>query len=126
MKQIKQIILGIIVLTMLGNSCTKPIEECTWTKEITNMNIGICKMETQASYEDTYGSCIALDSMDSCVYNLLKIGMSFESTYLTQSHCSSPKDSIVGKIEDIIIICKNDYNISYKKNDTINNILNVI
>ena len=29
-------------------------------------------------------------------------------------------------IEDIIIICKNDYNISYKKNDTINNILNVI
>ncbi len=124
MKQLLFIVLTVILI----NSCEKPKgdEECTWTKEIVNMNTGICKMKTQTSYENTYGSCIALDSLDSCVYNLLEIGMSFETIYLTQSHCSSPKDSIVGKIEDIIVICKNDYNTSYKKDDTLNSILKVI
>jgi len=124
----KNIIFGIIILIVVGNSCKKPKgdEECTWEREIINMHIGVCKMQTTTSYEDVYGTCIGLDSIDSCRYDFIKIGISFDFTYLSQNNCSSPKDSIVGKIDEIIVVCENNYNSSYLSDDTINDILNVI
>lgn len=114
------------VLVIYTNSCRKPSDECTWTRTLTNMHTGLCKMQSPTSYEDTYGACTGIDSFDTCKYDHLKIGLTFESVYISQNHCSSPKDSIIGKIENIVIICENDYNNYYKSNDTINDILNVI
>ena len=84
--EINFLIIALIVLTVFTNSCRKPHYDCcTWTKKITNMHSGICKMQTTTSYEDVYGACVGLDSLDSCKYNLLKIGLSFESIYLSVS-----------------------------------------
>ena len=124
--KINLLIILISVLIILTNSCRKPSDECTWTRTLTNMHTGLCKMQTTTSYEDTYEACSGMDSLDTCKYNYLKIGLRFESIYISQNICSSPKDSIIGKIEDIIIICENDYNNYFKINDTINDILNVI
>lgn len=124
----KNIILLIFVsaLIVFTNSCRKPSDGCTWQRTLTNMHTGLCRMQTPTSYEETYGACIGIDSLDTCKYDYLKIRLTFESAYVSQNTCSSPQDSIIGKIEDIIVICENDYNDNYKINDTINDILNVI
>jgi transposase-like protein len=108
----KELMLDYILCMLEGKS----LRQCA--KEI-----GI---DLTTSYEDTYEACSGMDSLDTCKYNYLKIGLRFESIYISQNICSSPKDSIIGKIEDIIIICENDYNNYFKINDTINDILNVI
>ena len=122
----KKVIFGIIILTVLGNSCKKPKgnKECTWELETTNMHNGVCKMLSPTDYKQY--KCNNLDSLDTCNYDLLLIDVYFDVKYLPHDMCSTPIDSIIGTIEDITVICNNDYNQNIKKNDTINSILNVV
>lgn len=122
----KKIIFGIITITILTYSCNKPKGdgECIWKYETTGMNLGICKMQSPTNY--SLSDCSGLDSLDSCNYDVLLIGLGFDTKLLPHEVCSSTIDSIIGSIEDIIVICNNDYNNNFKENDTLNAIIDVI
>jgi len=122
----KKLIFGIIALTVLVNSCRKPKgnEECTWKLKTTGMVCGTCKMPSSNDYKQY--KCNNLDSLDTCSYNLFLLTTYFNGEYLSHEMCSTPKDSIVGKISNITLICNYDYNQNFKKDDTINSILKVV
>ncbi|MEA3496938.1 MAG: hypothetical protein U9R42_13010 [Bacteroidota bacterium] len=119
---IKPLIFGIIILTITGNSCQNGYEMCTWEMETTDMNVYLGKMENPTSYDLT----THIDKLDYCKYNLLRISFKFDSKYLSHEFCSTPRDSLVGRIEDILLICNNDYNELYKTGDTLNSIIDII
>jgi hypothetical protein len=120
--KINLLIILISVVIILTNSCRRPYECCIWEKETTSMNVNVGKMNSEISYQNT----TSLDSLDTCKYNLFRINMSFNTKYLPYETCSCPEDSIVGKIESILIICNNDYNSSFKSGDTINSMISCI
>jgi len=83
----KKIILGIIILTVLGNSCKKPKgnEYCTWTSKTTDMNV-----------------LLNCNKYDTCRFDTLQILLKFTTEYIDNSPpCGSFNDSVIGNIKDL-------------------------
>lgn len=113
-----------ITLSVVFVACPEPIYyECTWEARTTNMSLNVCKSEL---YDTPIYECEELQEYDSCSYDSLRINMFFDAEILPdQETCSSPHDSLIGFIEELLIICIKDYNNEYKSYDTINFIINV-
>jgi len=113
-----------IFISVILVACPNKPDECTWKTRTTKMFLDICKPYT---YNIPHYECEELQNYDSCRYDSLRINISFESEVLpNQEVCSSPHDSLIGFIDNLVVICKNDYNSEYQSHNTINSIIDII
>ncbi len=116
---IKWCVISIVLLFALS-SCHKEKgnSECVWPRETTGMSCSVCKIPSSDAFED----CSAIASADSIPYQQFQLALHWETEYLSYESCSSPRDSIVGNIAALDIICLNNYNATFHSGDTLNTI----
>ncbi len=114
----KLIIFGIIALTVLVNSCKKPKgdEECTREVQTTDMNLYLKPRIDTIGLELDYG---VIEEYSEVKYNKFAISLNFGVKKVSDNVCSTPTDSVIGRIDNINVI------VNYlSNNDTITDTIN--
>jgi hypothetical protein len=115
-----------ITLSVVFVACPEPIyEECTWERKTTGMIGFVAKGDKSIITDDYSHNFIYLNINDTCSYDSLIINLHFNTEYISQKTCSSPQDSIVGKIRKLNIFCINKYNDNFIENSLLNSFIDV-
>lgn len=110
-------------LGLMISACNKDkgSKECVWLMETSSMTASVCKMSSPTAWED----CATLTATDSLSWSQLQMGLIFDASYLQNESCSTPHDSLTGRIAGLDLIGLDDYNSTYTAGENLNSIAQV-
>ncbi len=115
-----------IFISVILVACPHKPDECTWLRKTTDMIVGVCEGNISNITDDYSHSCCSnLNIYDTCIYDSLIIKLHFNWEYISREVCSSPHDSVIGRIKKINIYTINRYNDDFTENSLLNPIFDI-